>query len=107
DKEYRDLERTVMQMSTRIPASFEEISGAMEIAGRLGIEGSDNIEKYAETVMMMGVATEMSAEDAADSMARFMNIMGTSQGDVDRLGSTIVKLGKNESCCPATGKLEA
>src|SRR5699024_2080492 len=77
DKEYRDLERTVMQMSTRIPASFEEISGAMEIAGRLGIEGSDNIEKFAETVLMMGVATEMSAEDAADSMARFMNIMNT------------------------------
>src|SRR5699024_4600798 len=95
DKEYRDLERTVMQMSTRIPASFEEISGAMEIAGRLGIEGSDNIEKFAETVLMMGVATEMSAEDAADSMARFMNIMGTSQGDVDRLGSAIVELGNN------------
>ena len=95
DQEYRGLEKTIMQMSTRIPASFEEISGAMEVAGRLGIEGSDNIEKFAETVLMMGVATEMSAEDAADSMARFMNIMGTSQSDVDRLGSVIVELGNN------------
>ena len=95
DQEYRGLEKTIMQMSTRIPASFEEIAGAMEVAGRLGIEGSDNIEKFAETVLMMGVATEMSAEDAADSMARFMNIMGTSQGDVDRLGSVIVELGNN------------
>src|SRR5699024_6608661 len=85
DQEYRGLERTIMQMSTRIPASFEEIAGAMEIAGRLGIEGSDNIEKFAETVLMMGVATEMSAEDAADSMARFMNIKETLIGSGLRL----------------------
>ena len=95
DQEYVQLERTIMNMSKRIPSSFEEIAGTMEVAGRLGIEGAANLETFTETMLMMGVATEMSAEEAADSMARFMNIMGTSTSDVDRLGATIVDLGNN------------
>src|SRR5699024_9856654 len=45
--------------------------------------------------LMKGVATEMSADDAADPLARLMEIMRTSQGDVDRLGLGIVELGNS------------
>ena len=95
DKEMLQLDKTIQGMSKRIPATYEEIAKGMEIAGRLGIEGADNMVKFTETIMQLGVATEMETEAAADSLARLMNIFGTSQGDVDRLGSTLVQLGNN------------
>ena len=94
EKEYKELEKTIHNMSSEVPASFEEIATAMETAGRLGIEGSDNIQKFSRVMLDMGVATDLSSEQAADSLARFMNIMGTSVDDVGNLGSAIVNLGK-------------
>ena len=95
EQEYKDLEKTIHEMSREVPASFEEIATAMETAGRLGIEGSDNIQEFSRVMLDMGVATDLSSEQAADSLARFMNIMGTSVDDVENLGSTIVNLGNN------------
>src|SRR3546814_585183 len=43
----------------------------------------------------LGETTNLSANDAATSLARFMNIMGTSQDQVSNLGSAIVGLGNN------------
>lgn len=95
DKEMLEMDKTIQGMSKRIPATYEEIAKGVEIAGRLGIEGSDNMVKFTETIMQLGVATEMEMETAADSLARLMNIFGTSHSDIDRFGSTLVQLGNN------------
>ena len=42
----------------------------------------------------MSVATDMTAEDAATSMARFANATGKPNSDFKKLGSTVVQLGK-------------
>src|SRR5699024_3382395 len=55
----------------------------------------NDIETFTETMVKMGTATNMSSEEAATSLAQFMNIMGTSFDDVEKLGSTIVHLGNN------------
>ncbi|MDR6868447.1 TP901 family phage tail tape measure protein [Microbacterium resistens] len=43
----------------------------------------------------LGESTNLSAEEAATSLARFVNIMGTSQDKVSNLGSALVGLGNN------------
>lgn len=94
DREFRELDLTFRQMNRTMPATYEEIAGVAEIAGQLGIE-KKHIATFTETMVRMGTSTNLSAEEAATALARLSNIMGTSQGDVDRLGSTVVKMGKS------------
>lgn len=81
-------------LTSVLPASHDEIAAVAEAAGQLGIQ-TDNVVAFTRTMIDMGETTNLSANDAATSLARFMNIMGTAQEDVDNLGSAIVGLGNN------------
>lgn len=91
---YKDLENGIIEMSKTMPTSAVEIAGVVEVAGQLGVKAND-VLSFSKTMVQMGEATNLSATDAATSIARFTNIMGGSLGQVDRLGSSIVYLGNN------------
>lgn len=93
-EELMKLEKEIRQLSKTLPASTTEIASIAEAAGQLGIE-TENIMKFSKTMIDLGESTNLSAADAADSLARFANITGMSQGDFDKLGSVIVELGNN------------
>lgn len=95
EAEYQALSDGITEMSNRLPQSASEIAGVMEVAGQLGVRGVDNLLSFTETMVMLGDATNMSSEDAATAIARMMNIMGTAEGDVSRMGASIVALGNN------------
>lgn len=93
-----DLSNIIVKMAQRTASSSEEIAGVMEIAGQLGVplgKGGQDIEKFTETMVMLGDSTNLSAAEAADALARFENITGGSVGSIDRLGSAVVSLGNN------------
>ena len=94
EAEYQKLSKGIRQMSKEMPASAVSIAQVAEAAGQLGIKKED-ILKFSKTMVDLGVATNLTATEAATSLARFSNIMGTSADNVDRLGSTIVHLGNN------------
>lgn len=93
-EQFAELESEIRGLSKELPRSAAEIAGVAEEAGRLGIK-KDDISKFTKTMVQMGDASDLSASEAAKSMARFMNIMHTGEGDVHRLGSAITHLGNN------------
>lgn len=95
DEEFAQLEQNIKDMATRTASSKEDIAGVMEIAGQLGVSGVDGLTKFTETMINLNDTTNLSAEDAATNLARFMNITGDSYENADKLGSSIVDLGNN------------
>lgn len=95
EEEFAALSKGIKEMSGVMPQSASEIASVMEVAGQLGVRGTDSLLQFTKTMVMLGDATNLSSEDAATSIARVMNIMGTSSEDVSRFGATIVDLGNN------------
>ncbi|WP_171585354.1 phage tail tape measure protein [Arthrobacter sp. 260] len=88
------LEKELRGLAKTLPATHEEIAGVAEAAGQLGIQ-RENVASFTKTMVDLGESTNLSSEEAATGLARFSNVMGTSQDDVSRLGSTLVGLGNN------------
>lgn len=99
-EEYEKLRQDILDMSTRIPSSATEIAGVMEIAGQLGV-AKKSLTDFTETMINLGVSTNLSAEDAATALARFANIVQMKDygkdgvSNFERLGSVVVDLGNN------------
>lgn len=89
-KEFRGL-------STEIPITSIEISRIGEAAGQLGVKNKD-ILMFTKTMAALGVTTNMTSDQASDSLARFANIMNNELGpQFDRIGSTVVALGNKSA----------
>jgi len=88
------LERNIITLSREIPVTAIELSKIAEAAGRLGVPIA-NIETFTETIAKLGVATELTSEQAAIQFARLANITQLPLDQVDKLGSAIVDLGNN------------
>ncbi|MFE1082431.1 phage tail tape measure protein [Brevibacterium sediminis] len=93
-KQLAAVESGLRDLAKTLPATHEEIAAVAEAAGQLGIK-TDNVVSFTKTMIDMGESTNLSAEEAATSLARLANIMGTSQKDFGKMGASIVGLGNN------------
>ena len=94
EEELTQIRDAVLDLSTQIPVAAGELAQLGSIAGQLGVGVSD-IPSFIDTVAKLGVATNMSAEQAAFSIARLANVTGIGAENADQLGNVLVRLGNN------------
>lgn len=100
-----DLSNAIQEMANETGISAEEIAGVMEYAGQLGValgDGGKNIIEFTRQMVMLGVATNMTAQDASLELAKFMKVTKLMNGSTEEsaanvrgLGSAITALGNN------------
>lgn len=79
-------------LSKRLGVPTETLNAIMSSAGQLGI-ATENIAQFTEVMAEMDVASDMTADSAATSFAKWANITNLPQKDIDSLTDAVVKLG--------------
>lgn len=95
NKELEALSGSIKSMAKTMPIAIEDLQDVAAIAGQLGVRGVSDITKFTDTMTKIGTATNLSAAEASEAIARFTNITGTGTQNVERIGSALVHLGNN------------
>ena len=92
--EMAELEDELRELARTMPATHEEIAATAEAAGQLGVARED-VADFTETMLQLGETTNLTADEAATSIAQMANVLGTSQDDIDNVGAALVALGND------------
>ena len=78
EEQMAELKQGIRDIAKEIPSSTTEISAVAEAAGQLGIKTED-ILSFTRVMIDLGNSTNLSAEEAASSLAKFANVTKMSQ----------------------------
>lgn len=84
----RAMEKTILDLSRELPISAEGFAQIVAAAGQAGI-AKDELEGFARSAAQMGVAFDISAGEAGESMAKLRTSMGLSQQEVVNLADAM------------------
>lgn len=96
DAEMAALEGSLRNLAKTLPSTHSEIAAVAEAAGQLGVAQKD-IVGFTRTMIDLGQATNLTADEAATQIAQISNVMGTMQREgalgVQKFGAALVDLG--------------
>lgn len=86
------LSKGLIDLSTKIPVAATELAAIAAAGGQMGLEGSENILKFTETVARLAETADMSSESVALALGRIGEVTdpGNWQSNIDRMGSSLV-----------------
>lgn len=93
---YTDLENQIKQMAKTVPVNMKTIMETYANAGQLGV-ATDNLSEFVETMLRLDSATNLTANDAAMTIAQLYNVMGSNIDSVDNFANALVRLGNNSA----------
>lgn len=93
-KQAAAIEGGLRSMAQTLPATHKEIAAVAEAAGALGVK-TGGLLQFTRVMVNLGETTNLTADEAATSIAQMMNVMQTAPQNVGRLGAALVELGNN------------
>ncbi|MBJ9947771.1 phage tail tape measure protein [Acinetobacter bereziniae] len=100
DQEFKKISDDALMLSTRLPMVATEISKIMAAGSQSGIKANE-LTRFAEDAVKMGVAFDTTADIAGQSMAEMRTAFRMNQDEVVELADKINYLGNNT---PAAAK---
>lgn len=94
--ELKKFSKDIIALSRKIPLSASELATITASGGQLGI-AKENLLEFTQIAAKMGVAFDMGADEAGDSMGKLMNIFKTDIAGVTKLGDAINHLSDNSA----------
>ena len=91
-QQFKEMGQDIVALTRSIPMSAKEIATLVAAAGQAGIE-KDGLLEFATAAGKMGVAFDISAEQAGDMMAKWRTSFKMGQSDVNDLADKINYLG--------------
>lgn len=91
-EQFKQMGKDILDLSTRIPMTAEGLAQIVAAGGQSGI-ARDELLGFAESAAKMGVAFDITAEQAGDMMAKWRTAFKMGQSDVVKLADKINFLG--------------
>ena len=91
-QQFKDMSKNVLELSTRIPMAVDGLANIVAAGGQSGIAREDLL-KFAEAAAKMGVAFDITADQAGDMMAKWRTAFKMNQDEVITLADKINYLG--------------
>ena len=93
-EQFAQMSKDVLLLSTRIPMAADGIGAIVAAAGQAGIARQELL-RFAEDAAKMGVAFDLSGDQAGTAMTGLRSIFGLTQDQVGLLGDSINHLSNN------------
>jgi TP901 family phage tail tape measure protein len=93
-EEFQKVRDILVDLSTEIPATFQDITQIATLGAQMGIE-AENIKDFTETVARFTTVTGVSVDAAAEKFGRIAALAKVPTSEFENLGSAIVFAGFN------------
>ncbi|WP_234186405.1 phage tail tape measure protein [Shinella sp. NM-101] len=94
DEQFQNMERSIKELSRQIPLTATDIAALYAAAGESGVATTD-LKAFAEMAGRVGIAFDMSAGDAGESLAKLKTQLGLTVAETGDMADVINHLSNN------------
>lgn len=94
DAQFEVMSRSIRNMSTELPMASTEIAALFAAAGESGI-ATNELQSFAEMASRVGIAFDMTAADAGESLAKLKTQFGLTVAETGDLADAVNHLSNN------------
>jgi TP901 family phage tail tape measure protein len=96
-----EMSDSILRMADVLPASTSQLFKIAKASAQVGVQGTDNILQFTETLVRLESATDIKGEELALILQRLLNIAGEGSEEVDNLANALAVLGDTTAATEA------
>lgn len=86
---YYEMGKAIQSLSERLPLTANEMAAIVEGGARMGIQGKENLLKFAETTAVMASAFDLPVDSVGNDIGQLSNLYKIPIDNIKELGDTI------------------